>query len=632
MTEIKEAGMGAREETEQFLMTMLTPLENKFNNGCTGLMLGENTAHYATVICQMEGMLRTLFGIVPYMAGGGVLPWWDKYVKGIENATDPNSNDYWGEAAPYDQRMVEMTAIALGMLLTKKDLWDALPDSGKKQLGNWLLTINNEKETTNNWAFFVLFVNEALNQVGFPYRQEKIDMMILTIENCYLDDGWYSDGSRNGINSEQRDYYVAFAMHYYSLIYAEIVKNTQPELSRRWKGRSEAFARDFIYWFSDKGDAIPFGRSLTYRMAMGAFWGALAFAGVEAFPWGVMKGIYMRHLRWWMKQDLFNSEGVLTVGYTYPNLKASEYYNSAGSPYWAFKIFLPLALPADHPFWVAKELEMPPLNTVCCQSWPHMILCREHDRSHVFALASGQYAAFQPTFMAAKYEKFAYSTEFAFSVPSGEYGLEQGAFDSALALCEDDNLFRVRRKCKHAAIYHSYLYSEWNPWADVAIQTWLIPCIPWHVRIHRIISGRKLHSAEGGFAINKEDPLTGRFYEQQETYDESGVFVELPIGISVIVDLLHSRKPVCLDTAPNTNLLYPRAKLPMLQGEISIGETILACAVLGQPYQEGRPYAGDQVPKMVVREDGWCVSYDGNSCCGRWYASKQTVKGTPLDA
>ena len=46
---------------------------------------------------------------------------------------------------------------------------------------------------------------------------------------------------------------------------------------------------------------------------------------------------------------------MLSIGYGYPNLFMCESYNSAGSPYWALKAFLPLALPEDHPFWTAEE-------------------------------------------------------------------------------------------------------------------------------------------------------------------------------------------------------------------------------------------------------------------------------------
>lgn len=39
------------------------------------------------------------------------------------------------------------------------------------------------------------------------------------IEQMYVGNGWYSDGL-----TRQRDYYVAFAIHYYSLIYARLAK------------------------------------------------------------------------------------------------------------------------------------------------------------------------------------------------------------------------------------------------------------------------------------------------------------------------------------------------------------------------------------------------------------------------
>src|SRR5439155_2374868 len=128
--------------------------------------------------------------------------------------------------------------------------------------------------------------------------------------------------------------------------------------------RSRIFAHDFAHWFSEDGSALPFGRSLTYRFAQGAFWGALAFADVEALPWAVVKGLYLRHLRWWMRQPIFSETGLLTIGYTYPNLLMAESYNSPGSPYWALKIFLPLALPEEHPFWRAEEAPLPPRRAV----------------------------------------------------------------------------------------------------------------------------------------------------------------------------------------------------------------------------------------------------------------------------
>ena len=94
---------------------------------------------------------------------------------------------------------------------------------------------------------------------------------------------------------------------------------------------------------------------MTYRFACAGYFAALAFADEEALPWGEIKGYYLRHLRWWARHPIVDRSGVLTVGYGYANLFMSENYNSAGSPYWALKAFLPLALPKIHPFWTLKR-------------------------------------------------------------------------------------------------------------------------------------------------------------------------------------------------------------------------------------------------------------------------------------
>lgn len=78
---------------------------------------------------------------------------------------------------------------------------------------------------------------------------------------------------------------------------------------------------------------------MTYRFACGGFWAGLAFADDEALPWGEIKGLYLQHLRWWAKKPIADRDGVLSIGYAYPQLTMSESYNSAGSPYWAFKAF-----------------------------------------------------------------------------------------------------------------------------------------------------------------------------------------------------------------------------------------------------------------------------------------------------
>ena len=577
--------LNTKKDLQDLVHVLTQPLKPHFTPGFAGIKLGDTATHYSPTGITLEGLLRPLFGLIPLTAGGGTSDLWPLYRQGIINGTDPQHPEYWGPVPSGDQIMVEMTLLGLALAMVPEQVWQPLSPSQKSNLVDWLNKINQCALPANNWLFFQVFVNLGLKKVGATHSPEVLEGALNKIENSTLTDGWYADGP-----TPQRDYYIPFAMHFYGLVYSVLMKDEDPRRSALYQERARLFATDFLAWFAQDGSALPFGRSLTYRFAMVAFWGALAYAGVEAVSWGVMKGLVLRHLRWWMDQPILDSEGILTIGYTYPNLKMAEFYNAPGSPSWAMKAFLPLALADDHPFWTAEELPLPAVAPVVTQKHPYMVLCRETDRDHVFALTGGQFAAWEPTFNAAKYGKFAYSTAFGFSCPAGEWGLEQGAFDSTLALAENDNYYRTRRNCEEIRVEDGCHYTRWKPWHDVEVETWLVALVPWHIRIHRIVSARPLTAAEGGFAIQRE-------FGVQPSADPA--LVQNRYGLSGLVNLGGDRQGKTVMAAPNTNVLYPQSLIPSLVGAVGVGETWLASAVLGQPAASGKGYAWNQPPQLV---------------------------------
>lgn len=610
MKEVQKNPLKTREDMQALAERMASCAVKRFGMEHAWEDAGDIGTMYEHHTAWLEGFFRPLFGLVPLTAGGKDSVLWDDYLQGIRQGTDPASDKYWGPVHGKDQKMVEMTVLGLALALVPEKVWEPLSEQERTNLQNWLDGVNDVVNcANNNWLFFPVLVNVGLKKVGAAYRQDIIEEALAGIEKCYLGDGWYKDGL-----TMQRDYYIAFAMHFYGLIYSKLMEKDDPERSKCYRERAELFAKEFIYWFSTEGDALPMGRSLTYRFAMSAFWGALAYAGVEVLPWGVIKGILLRNIRWWIKQPIWDVDEVLTVGYRYPNLKMAEFYNGSGSPAWAMKAFLVLALPQDHPFWLAKEEPMPELNAVSVQKHPMMILMRGEDGKHVQALASGQNARFEPSFMAAKYAKFAYSNVFGFSVPGGEFGYDQGAYDSMLALCEQgDELYRVRRKCESVTVSEDGIHSVWKPWQDVTIDTWLIPCGSWHVRVHRIVSGRELTGGEGAYAANC-DGHEGFEADFEETAANMAK-AWYPCGCSSIVNLEGDRNGIVVFTHPNTNVLYSRTKLPALKGEIAKGETWLACAVLGTKTKEGSLNEWEQCPVYQRSGNAFSVQYEGKEVC-----------------
>lgn len=584
--------LSSRQDVVASLNAMLGALDAQFPAGQSRFSLGETCAHYATDIAQMEGLSRALWGLFPLMASGDAAPFSDKYIEAIRLGTDPLSAGYWGETAPYDQRLVEMAAYGLGLALLGEKLTDRFSEREVMNLHAWLNQITDAQMPDSNWNYFAIMVQLGFRRAGLPYDQQAIDRRFALMEAYYLGDGWYSDGP-----GRPKDYYISMAFHFYGLIYATL--SGDEERGQILRERSRLFAEDFIYWSAADGASVPFGRSLTYRFAMVAFWSAVAFSGLEVFTPGIVKGIVLRHLRWWQQRPIADRDGILTLGFAYPNLAMCEDYNSPGSPYWALKTFLILALPETHPFWQAGEAPLPALAEKRVLPHAAQILMHADESQHVTMLTAGQLELNNYVNTEAKYTKFAYSSRFGFTLERGRFGLKHAACDSMLLLADGDDYFRGRRACDAVRVEENYLYSRWSPWCDVHIDTWQIPFGEWHLRLHRIHSARKLQTAEGGFAVIKTDPQIR----------DRGCYLAASNGSSVIVDLSPAltRQPDSLVTPPNSSVMFAEcASIPLLKTELPQGESWLCCAVFAS--EQHRIAATPQLTmtpdQVVIRDPG----------------------------
>ncbi len=583
--------LATRDDVARAALDLFKPLLPFYSPGRARVRLAPSHAVFGEVASQLEGFARPLWGIAPLAAGGYEFPYWGMIREGLANGCDPTHREYWGPSPDCDQRLVEMAAIGFALALVPEHIWAPLPDAAKHNVARWLHRINEVGIVDNNWLFFRVIVNLGLKCVDAPHNQQAVDAALARIDSFYLDGGWYRDGPKN-----QVDHYIAFAFHFYGLIYAKL--SGDADRAEVLRSRARLFAPDYRRWFAADGAALPFGRSLTYRFAPAGFWGALAFADVAALPWGEIKGVYLRHLRWWARRDIADARGALTIGYAYENPRMAEEYNSPQSPYWAMKAFLPLALPASHPFWATDEAS-PSLHAASAQRHPAMILVE--DAAHTVALSGGQTApAHQGS--PAKYGKFAYSSRFGFSIG---YPASQGVEvmpDNMLALAPADrpDQYAIRRDATVVAIEPGFIHSVWRPWAkagpapwkDVTVETWLIATdLPWLLRIHRIASPIPLISREGGFSVERSGP------EGEPLAGEGSVLLRSAAGLSGIRDLKAVRSARIGAPADRSSLIWPRTLLPVLEGRHAPGRFTLATAVfIGA--EEGAEPRWNEVPAI----------------------------------
>jgi hypothetical protein len=564
----------SRADVEQALRDLFTPLLPYFSEGGARVRLSATGAHFDRAAADLEGFARPLWGLAPLAAGGAPFDHWELYRRGLANGTDPEHPEYWGQVNATDQRMVELAAIGFTLRLLPELVWAPLEQRAKDNLAAYLLHARRFDYANNNWKFFRILVDLGLAAAGIDFDRSLTEKYLDELDGFYLGDGWYRDG-----NLPRVDHYVPFAMHFYGLIYARLQQGDDARAAR-YRERAEMFARDIRHWFDDDGGVLAFGRSLTYRFACGGIWGALAFADLEALPWGEIRGQFMRHLRWWARHPIADRDGVLSVGYGYPNLLMSENYNSAGSPYWALKAFLPLALPEDHPFWRAEET--PAVTSAAPVPLQHPGMVMLHTPGNVVALSAGQ-QNLQMRFGSEKYAKFVYSSRYGFSVESDERGYRSAAFDGMLGLSDDGRHYRVRETNVDARIAGDSLYALWKPWQDVTVETWLVPANPWHLRVHRIETPRPLHATEGGFAIGRADGNA----DACESSDGRAL-ARSPTDLSVILDLGEGARRTgrAHRAPPNTNLIVARTLVPQLQGELAAGVTLLVTAAMALPAGE----------------------------------------------
>lgn len=590
-------------------VSLLDPVAARLSPGRARARLGATATHFDETAAQLEGFARPLWGLGALLAGGGAYDKAHLFREGLAAGTDPSHPEYWGAVQDVDQRMVEACPIGFALAVAPAHFWDPLGEQERRNVEAWLGGLNERTMMNTNWLWFRVFANLGLARNGAAYSQAKVDADVAQLDTFYRGGGWSNDGP-DGYT--QMDYYSgSFAIQSLQLLYAHLCPGSPR--AAEFRSRARLFALDLAHMFDPEGRAVTFGRSLTYRFGMAAFWAFCALADVELPPplsWGVVRGLLLRNLRWWARQpDAFAADGTLTIGYAYPNANLAENYNSPQSPYWCMLAFSCLAAPAAQPFWTSPEEPYPaPPLLPAVKPLPHPLQIASRLGGHTLLLSSGQTCHYPIRAAESKYGRLVYSSAFAYSVPTGSHTLQQCAPDSALALSDDGGeTWRTRRRVADARVElrgrDAALASTTHPWPDVRVDTYLVAPAPgaaenWHLRVHRVATGRDLSVVDVGFAVCGQRARDGRALGAYDagageghgcrggSDSDSGwvtevaaeaFVVSLKSGAVGVADLVWPpggvRTGTILAADANSNLVEARSALPYLEGRMRAGKT-----------------------------------------------------------
>jgi hypothetical protein len=267
---------------------------------------------------------------------------------------------------------VESSAVAWNLWLARNALWDPLGSAERRNVLAWFAAAATIQPFDNNWRLFSVVVLTVLKLLGGLHDRTAIEYHLNRIDSFYVGDGWYSDGVPEGTRSLHLDYYNAWVIHSYLLMWCMMDGDSDGERKSRIIERARTFLETYPFWFGASGSFPCFGRSMIYRTAVTGIFGWAVATGACPQPVGLARRLCGLVLRRMLETPgVVGPEGQLSMGLAREFPPMVEDYSGLGSPYWAGKAFSVLIFPPEHPFWAEPEEPLPIERASYVVSLPH---------------------------------------------------------------------------------------------------------------------------------------------------------------------------------------------------------------------------------------------------------------------
>ena len=541
--------------------------------------------HIGYTATLLEEELRPFWGITPLLCDGvdirlhirgetvPVVRWLHEVLVDGTNPDSPYSWDKYREEVGlqsfYFQNLTEVAGLLVGLFFARAQTWDTFSAAEQRQVADWVYNGCRQLCTHiagNNHIWFPLLCLLVLKKFGYSYPEtdrwltegmEKLDTM-------YLSDGWYSDGAFGRF-----DYYVAWSMHAYPLLWCLIEDDSFPGYAARratYLHRTERFLQDYIHFFDRNGAHVPFGRSLSYRFAASCIFPLAVLNGAAVDP-GLAKTITLRNITYFAEHVQYRTDGLLPAGYLYEAPALVENYTSDGGAYWCTKTFLCLLMDESHPFWTSEPVAIPADGDayLCRPANPriHLAVAGSPDGGVTVYNNGFQYYQFgrycNPfNDMAGYYDKFAYNSLAGFALSTRD----NTSCDNMISLSTADQSMASHRwgftDLGEADGWMRSVHTPFSNDPDTRIHTWIRPlCGSLHVRIHRVVLAHPYGIQEGGFSV-------GMWNDFRIFGEVCGTFcVATRELVSAVRTVATVPVEYCVhQPQPGMHLLAPRAMMP----------------------------------------------------------------------
>jgi hypothetical protein len=359
-TDQAPAGEWSRDDLLAYADGLLAAVRPWASESGARITLPGASGGYGIDVDGLEGFVRTflLAGFrIAGARGEGVDDLISFYSHGIRAGVDPSNADRWVRLEEHAQAKVEAASIALILDMTRPWIWDRLDNLTQQRVIDYLApVVGDETYPKNNWLWFRIVVQTFLRSVGGPWSQADIAKDLALHDSFLREGGWISDG-----DDRSYDHYVGWALHLYPLLWSRMQGAAELAGGRTSAdlARLDAYLQDAVALVGADGSPLIQGRSLVYRFAAAAVYWAGAIAETPSVPLGQLRRAASAIVRHFAERGAPNEQGLLDLGWHAEWRRLAQNYSGTGSPYWAAKGLLGIALPADHPVWAAPEQPLP---------------------------------------------------------------------------------------------------------------------------------------------------------------------------------------------------------------------------------------------------------------------------------
>lgn len=247
------------------------------------------------------------------------------------------------------QQTVETCALVICLENCREEIWETYTKAEKDTVAKLLLSYAHTNTVPQNWRLFNMLDMAFLQKEGYEIDTDIMREHAQAILNFYAGDGWYRDG-------HSFDYYSCWAFNVYAPIWNEWYGyEHEPYIAAMFEEHSNKLMESYGDFFDRDGYTNMWGRSNVYRnAATSPFDGNLMLKNPSANP-GLSRRIASGSLMQFLGREDFLSNGIPAMGFYGQFTPLVQGYSCTESVFWLGKAFLCLHLPAEHPFWTAKE-------------------------------------------------------------------------------------------------------------------------------------------------------------------------------------------------------------------------------------------------------------------------------------